>query len=438
MGGAPVNRFVLSFELIDSPLLTICAVIAGLGVIAVIAWAPRRIVPTLLIGVSAGILMYIFAHILEARGLFQGPLPAHAATWATGGIVAVAIGVVGICRRPWGRRVVGVVTVLAGLFAAALGVNTSYGVTHNLAAILGVQALDPASLPAPTATAGDPATLYKNWQPPAGMPSKGSVSALTGDAKIPTGQYAARDASLYLPPAAQVANPPALPLLVFMMGQPGSPDPTNLAKALDAFAAQHNGLAPIAVVVDQLGAADRDPACVDSAKYGAVSTYINQLVPQWAEAKLNIVKDHRYWTIGGFSNGGSCAAVYGAKYPEVWGQMLDIMGNEFPGSEHVDKTVAEVFNGDANAFQATKPSVIMAAAPPGTYTGHLAIFTWGSEDTTYGPGQKANSEAAQAAGFTVVTYVVQGAGHTGEALDASLTYSLPVLAPVLGLAPPAS
>ncbi|MDF2665972.1 MAG: putative esterase [Microbacterium sp.] len=346
-----MNRFLLSFELIDSPLLVICAVVAGLGVLAIILWAPRWIIGTLLIGVAAGIAMYVVAHILEAQGLFQGPLPAHAATWATGGILAVAVGIVGICRRPWGRRVVGVVTVLAGLLTAALGVNASYGVTHNLAAILGVQALDPASLPAPTATAGDPATLYQNWQPPAGMPTQGSVSALTGDAKIPTGQYAARDASLYLPPAAQVANPPALPLLVFMMGQPGSPDPTNLAKALDAFAAQHNGLAPIAVVVDQLGAPDRDPACVDSPKYGAVSTYINELVPKWAESKLNIVKDHRYWTIGGFSNGGSCAAVYGAKYPQVWGQMLDIMGNEFPGSEHVDQTVTDVFGGDLHVGQ---------------------------------------------------------------------------------------
>ncbi len=438
MGGSPVNRFILSFELIDSPFLVICAIIAGLGTLAVIVWAPRRIVSTVLVGIAAGLVMYVVAHVLEAQGVFQGPLPAHAATWASGGIVAVGVGIVGICRRPWGRRVVGVVTVLAGLLTAALGVNAAYGVTHNLAAILGVQALDPASLPAPTATPGDPATLYQTWQPPAGMPSQGSVSALTGDAKIPTGQYAARDASLYLPPAAQVANPPALPFLVFMMGQPGSPDPTNLAKALDAFAAKHNGLAPIAVVVDQLGAPDRDPGCVDSAKYGAVSTYINELVPTWAEAKLNIVKDHRYWTIGGFSNGGSCAAVYGAKYPQVWGQMLDIMGNEFPGSEHVDQTVTDVFGGDANAFQAAKPSVIMGAAPAGTYAGHTAIFTWGSLDTTYGPGQKANSEAAQAAGFTVVTYVVEGAGHTGEALDASLTYSLPVLAPVLGLGPPAS
>lgn len=433
-----MNRFLLSFELIDSPLLIVCAIVAGVGALAVVSWAPRRVVRTLVIGVAAGVVMYIVAHILEAMDLFQGPLPAGAAVWAASGVAAAAVGVVGICRRPWGRRVAGSLTVVAALLAAALGVNTAYGVTHNLAAILGVQALDPAALPAQAAVAGDPATLYETWEPPAGMPTQGALSALSGNAKIPTGQFAARDASLYLPPAAQVANPPALPLLVFMMGQPGSPDPTALAKALDAFASKNRGLAPIAVVVDQLGAPDRDPACVDSAKYGAVSTYINQLVPQWAEKNLNIVKDHRYWTIGGFSNGGSCAAMYGSKYPDVWGQMLDVMGNEFPGSEHVAETVADTYNGDAGAFQANKPSVIMAAAPAGTYTGHLAIFTWGSADTTYGPGQQANSEAAQAAGFTVQTYVVEGAGHTGEALDASLEFAIPALAPTLGLAPPAS
>ncbi|MBT9606414.1 alpha/beta hydrolase-fold protein [Microbacterium sp.] len=431
-------RFVLSFELIDSPLLIVCAVIAALGAVAVIVWPPRRLVRTLVIGLGAGAVLYVVARVLEHFGVFQGPLPSGAGLWAAGGVAAAAVGIVGICRRPWGRRIVGSVTVLASLLAAALGVNASYGVTHNLAAILGVQALDPASLPQQNAAAGDPATLYQTWEPPADMPAKGTVSALTGSTKIPTGQYAARDASLYLPPAAQVANPPALPLLVFMMGQPGSPDPTALAKALDAFASTNKGLAPIAIVVDQLTAPDRDPACVDSAKFGAVATYINQLVPQWAEQNLNIVKDHRYWTIGGFSNGGSCAVMYGAKYPDVWGQMLDVMGNEFPGSEHVDQTVAEVYNGDAAAFHANKPSVIMSSAPAGTYAGHTAIFTWGSLDTTYGPGQLANSQVAQAAGFTVLTHIVEGAGHTGEALDGSLAFAIPALAPTLGLAAPAS
>ena len=433
-----MNRFFLSFELIDSPLLVICVVVAALGILVVVLWPPRRILRAILVGLGAGVVMYVVARVLEHFDVFQGPLPAGADFWAAGGVAAAAVGVVGICRRPWARRIGGVVTVLAALLAAALGVNASYGVTHNLAAILGVQALDPASLPQQDAAAGDPATLYQTWEPPADMPAKGTVSALTGSTRIPTGQYAARDASLYLPPAAQVANPPALPLLVFMMGQPGSPDPTSLAKALDAFAATNKGLAPIAIVVDQLTAPDRDPACVDSSKYGAVATYINQLVPQWAEQNLNIVKDHKYWIIGGFSNGGSCAAVYGTKYPETWGQLLDVMGNEFPGSEHVDQTVADVYGGDAGAFQANKPSVIMAAAAPGTYAGHTAVFTWGSLDTTYGPGQLANSQAAQAAGFTVLTHIVDGAGHTGEALDGSLAYAIPALAPVLGLAAPAS
>lgn len=433
-----MNKFILSFELIDSPLLLISAGVALLGLIAVIAWPHRRVVLTLSIGAAAGVVMFVVAKILEAMDTFQGPLPGTAIWWASGAIAALAVGVVGIFRSPGARRVAGVVTVLSALLAGILGVNTAYGVTHNLAAILGVQALDPASLPQQGAAAGDPSTLYQTWQPPADMPATGSVSALTGSTKIPTGQFAARDASLYLPPAAQVANPPALPLLMFMMGQPGSPDPTPLAKALDAFAAANKGLAPIAIVVDQLSAPDLDPTCVDSAKYGAVATYINQLVPQWAEKNLNIVTDHRYWTIGGFSNGGSCAAMYGARYPDTWGQMLDVMGNEFPGSEHVAQTVADVYNGDAAAFQADKPSVIMGAAPAGTYTGHTAIFTWGSADTIYGPGQLSNSQAADAAGFTTLTYVVEGGGHTGETLDASLAWAIPALAPALGLAAPPS
>lgn len=433
-----MNRFLLSFELIDSPVLAICAAIAALGVLAVIILPRRRLLLSAAIAGAAGIAMFVVTKILESMDTFQGPLPEGAAWWASGAVAAIALGVVGIFRAPWLRRVAGVVTVLAALLAGGLGVNASYGVTHNLAAILGVQALDPATLPAQDAAAGDPATLYQTWTPPADMPAKGSVSALTGATKIPTGQYAARDASLYLPPAALVANPPALPLLVFMMGQPGSPDPTALAKALDAFAAKNNGLAPIAVVVDQLTAPDRDPACVDSAKFGAVSTYINQLVPQWAEKNLNIVTDHRYWTIGGFSNGGSCAALYGSQHPDVWGQMLDVMGNEFPGSEHVGQTVSDVYSGNAAAFQAAKPSVIMGAAAPGTFTDHTAIFTWGSADTVFGPGQLANSQAAKAAGFTTLTYIVEGGGHTGETLDASLAWALPALAPALGLAAPAS
>lgn len=431
-----MNKFILTFELINSPLLVIFSIVAGLAAAGVVIWPQRRIVRTLVIGVAAGLVMYVVALILEAMDSFQGPLPAWAAFWAAMAVGVAAVGVVGIVRRPWPRRALGAIAVVTSLVAGFLGVNAAYGVTHNLAAVLGLQTLDPAVLPKVDDVDGDPATLYQRWQPPADMPTKGVTSALTGDTRIPTGQFGARDAALYLPPAALVANPPALPFLVFMMGQPGSPDIGALAKALDAFAAKNKGLAPIAVVVDQLSHPEKDPACADSSTFGAVATYINQLVPQWASTHLNIVQDKHYWAIGGFSNGGACAAYYGAKYPAVWGQLLDISGNEFPGSEHVAATVKEVYGGDKAAFEAAKPAAIMAAAPRGSYARHTAIFTWGADDKTYGPGQLADSKAAQAAGFTTLTYMVPGAGHTGQALDAGLAYAIPAIAPTLGLAAP--
>ncbi len=231
-------------------------------------------------------------------------------------------------------------------------------------------------------------------------------------------------------------DPPKLPLIVFMMGQPGSPDPTSLAKALDSFAQAHQGLAPIAIVADQTSQGDLDPSCADSATYGEVATYFNTLIPEWASSHLNVTADHRKWVIGGFSNGGSCALKWAGEYPQVWGALLDASGNEYPGSEHVDETTADVFGGDAAAFEAAKPTSIMAAAPPGTYAGHIAIFLWGASDGVFGPGQQRNAFAAQAAGFTTLAHPVPGAGHDGPALDGGLAFAIPVLGPALGLAAP--
>lgn len=433
-----MKEWLLSFELLDSPLLTVTAVLAlALGVIVLLA-PPRRLVLTVVIGVVAAGAMFGVALALSAMNTFDGPLPWPAPLWAAAAAGGTAVGIVGLIRRPWWRRLAGVLVIIVALLAGFLGVNRAYGITHNLAAILGVQAAADAVLPGQSATSDDLSTLYQTWKPPADMPAKGTVGALTGDNRIPSGQYAPRDAAVYLPPAALVADPPKLPLLVFMMGQPGSPDPTNLAQALDAFAAAHQGLAPIAIVADQLGGRDKDPACADSTKYGAVSTYFNELIPQWAPAHLNISTDHRFWIIGGYSNGGSCAITWAAQHPDVWGQLWDISGNEFPGSEHVDQTVKDVFGGNADAFNAAKPSSVMAAAPAGTYDGHTAIFTWGGADSEFGPGQQNNAAAAKAAGFDVVTQTFDGQGHTGAVLDDGLNAAMAAIAPVIGLAPPPS
>ncbi|MDQ1127949.1 alpha/beta hydrolase-fold protein [Microbacterium sp. SORGH_AS_0888] len=428
-----MRQWLLTLELINSPIVWIfvaLAVALALVVVLVRPWRGWRLLIALAVGAIGG---YVAVIGLEALGAFDGPLPGSASIWAAGGFALAAVGVVGAFSRPWWRRALAVVLVLVALVAAGLGVNRSYGLTHTLATILGIQALESAPLPAATASSDDPATLFQTWTPPADMPAKGRVSALSDAERIPDTGFAARDAALYLPPAALVAHPPKLPLIVFMMGQPGTPDPTSLAAALDAFAAAHHGLAPIAIVVDQLGSINADPACHDSDKYGKVSTYINTDVPAYARTHLNIVDDPAYWVIGGYSNGGACAFAYAAQYPQLWGNLMDVSGNEYPGSEHVAKTTQEVFGGDAAAFEAARPTSWLTRNA-GSYGGHAAVFTHGDQDATFGPGQVANAAAAKAAGFTVYETTLPGVNHTGPALDLGLRFAIDSLGPRLGLA----
>ncbi|WDG19013.1 alpha/beta hydrolase [Microbacterium sp. Clip185] len=430
-------QWLLTLELINSPVRWVIWSLVVVLAVAVFVVPPRRIRRLLIAAVAGGIIGYGGALLLEAADVFQGPLPGHAALWIAAGISAIAVGAVAIGLRPWWRRILALLLVVTGALGIGASVNAEYGLTGNLAAILGIQALDSAPLPQATAVRSDPATLYETWKPPADMPSKGRVSALSGEQKIPATGFVARDAALYLPPAALVADPPQLPLLVFMMGQPGTPDPTVLAKSLDAFAAAHDGLAPIAIVADQLGSVNVDPACADSTKYGKVSTYLNVDVPAYAEKHLNIIQDPAYWVIGGYSNGGACALTYGAANPQTWGNLMDISGNEYPGSEHVDKTVTEVFGGDRAAFDAASPASLLAAHA-GAYAGHVAVFTHGGQDAQFGPGQVKNAQRAQAAGFTVLTETIPGEGHTGPVLQKGLDYAIGALAPRLGLAAPAT
>lgn len=427
-----MRHWLLTIELIDSPLLVAVSVAALMAAVALLWPGARRWWRSPAAAGIGAALGSMTAAIAGASGAFPGTSPAPIAAWAGVGAAGLALGVMGLASPPWWRRTAGAIILIASVLAAALGVNASFGLTHNLGAVLGVQTLDAAPLPPITnAPALDPTVLAQTWRPPADMPAEGRVSALSGADAIPADGYAPRDAALYLPPAALGADPPRLPLIVFMMGQPGTPDPTSLAAALNAYARSHQGLAPIAVVVDQLGSISADPACADSARYGAVASYVNDAVPRFALSRLNVLPSPDSWTIAGYSNGGACALAWAAQHPQTWGAMLDISGNEFPGSEHVDRTIAEVYGGDRAAFEAASPAAVLAAQTGG-YDGHLAMFTWGADDAVFGPGQRDNARRAADAGFSVVTTEIPGTGHTGAALDGGLAFAIPALCSWLG------
>jgi S-formylglutathione hydrolase FrmB len=316
---------------------------------------------------------------------------------------------------------------------ATLGINAFYGLHPTLASFLGISLapkvdLDPVQ---PNAPVRHQVPLWESWKPPAELPAEGTTAQVV----IPpqSSGFASRPAGLYLPPAAQVPNPPALPLVVLMMGQPGNPDPQYVAAVLNDYASHHDGLAPIVIVADQLGDPYVDNLCLDSPLHGRPETFINRDVVDWARNHLNIIDDRKYWTIAGYSHGGQCAISFAAKHPSVWGNVLDISGEEYPGAEEPETNLREMFGGSQSAYDAVKPINILKQR---TYPDTDAIFTASTDDPVYLEASRRLGAAARAAGMTVTNYEVPNGGHVIGALNGGLNKGFEVLYPRLGLSRP--
>jgi enterochelin esterase-like enzyme len=414
-------------------------IVYGVAIVLVLILLIRPVTPrwllTAVIGIGAGGVVGVGAYLLaNATGAFGSPLPLEVGLWAGAVLAGVGLAIASMWGTPVWRKVVAAIAIVWFPITGLIGVNAFYGLNPTLGSIFGITSSDPIVIPttAPSPTATPTGPLYETWNPPDGMPAAGQQG--TQVIPAPESGFDARPAGIYLPPAALVDGAPALPLVILMMGYPGNPDQSYVAAVLDEFAAQNKGLAPIVVVADQIGNGG-DPACADSATFGNAETYIKTDVVNWARANLNVIQDPKYWVIAGYSNGGGCAIKYGAQEPDVFKNILDISGEEYPGSEDADAVIDQIYGGDQGAFEASKPVSILASSP-GRYDGVTAVFTVGENDAEFMSAATTVSDAAIAAGMAVTLYIVPGAGHLVDALNGGLQEGFAVLYPVLGLSPP--
>lgn len=368
--------------------------------------------------------------IVDVWDLLPIPITTKMKCWAIALLAGLALVAVNFRGSPRWRKVVAIIAIPVFVAVAGLGVNAEIGLNRTLGSLMGISTIPPIDLPpvAEPDTTDQNVPLWESWKPPADMPATG-VQGITDIPNTKSG-FIARPAGIYLPPAALVSNPPRLPFVLMLMGQPGNPEPKVIAEVLEKFAAVNNGLAPIVVVADQVGPEQNDTLCVDSKKFGKVETYLMKDVVDYARAKLGILEDREYWTIAGYSNGGQCAISLGAKHPDIFGNVLDISGEEYPGAENSAKNLAQVFNGNQAAYDAEKPINIMATRQ---YTDMTAIFTAGSDDAPYVATAKKVAAAAAAAGMDVHYFEVPNGGHTFAALSGGLQLGFEVLYPRLGL-----
>jgi S-formylglutathione hydrolase FrmB len=459
-------------ELADLPLISASTVTAAVAapVVAVVvlelvaratrlrtgarAEAPWRTARALaVVGVAGALgglaLAWLLGDVLDLFGVILSR-PTRAWTAAGGLGLGIAVAEVARSRRavtgvggrtPPGRvaRVVhtGIALLVAPLvvLAAAVGINADIQEYPTLASALGLSRISPldlAAVPAPDPAAGPAAAgpIEGTWSTQGDLPVRGRV----GSVAIPGTRsgFAARDALVYLPPAALVADAPRLPVVVAMSGQPGSPldmvDSGRVDRLLDEYAAAHGGLAPIVVLPDQLGAQGANPMCVDS-PLGDTDTYLSQDVPAWITAHLRVLPGPASWAVLGFSQGGTCAAQLGSAHPDLFGTLVDISGEVAP-SRGPD-TVAAAFGGSAARYAAAAPAAIMASRAP--YADSAAYFCAGEVDQQYRPQVEQVAAAAEAAGMVTRMAPAPGRAHDWGAVNACVRDALPSLGQRLGI-----
>lgn len=377
-------------------------------------------------GVASGVLLGMLAH------LYDDETALGVLAWFGGTGAAAAVAVAGLVvpatgrARRW-RAVLSAAAIPVVVVAGAVGTNIAVGEFANLSAAVALGEFAPITLPSTATGFASAGSLASSWRPPSRLRSTGRI----GTVVIPpaVSGFRSRDALVYLPPAALVARPPRLPVLVLMSGQPGSPQQfavsAQLQRHLDGFARRHRGLAPIVVVADQLGHAESNPMCVDSG-LGASATYLTVDVPHWISRHLNVLSARRDWAIGGFSQGGTCAIQLGAGHPELFGSLLDISGEVAPSRGSDPDTIDSGFGGSASAYAAATPSAVLAKYAP--YPDSVAIFGLGDGDGRFGPGVRMIAARAAAAGMHTHLFVSSGSAHDWRTVDFALENALDVFA----------
>lgn len=431
-------ELVLELNVIDGPLVIALYALAAAVFIYLLGRGPGwawvlTVIVLLIVGAIVGAaLLWIAVTLLDS---FGGPVNEATWWWVPAAFAGSTLAIWNLWYSRWWRKLIAIIAIPLFAATAAIGVNAAYGLSPTLGSMMHISTADPIAIPTPDlGQATDPTEpLYLTWTPPPDLPVKGRIGIVEPGVPNTLSGFPARPAQLYLPPAALVTDAPRLPLVIMMMGQPGDPDASFIGAVLDEYAAEHGGLAPIALVVDQLGDPSEDPLCLDTER-GMAETYVMQDVVPWAKANLNVLQGPRYTTVAGYSNGGECAAYFGSKHPEVFGNLLAISPVEYAGAEQPDEVLSSIFRGDQAAYDAVKPANIMASKAP--YPDTTAIFTVGEDDGAFAPGAERLADAATAAGMHVTFFAIPGADHGVSALNGGLETGFDVLYPRLGLSAP--
>ena len=383
-------------------------------------------------GLVGWFVVWLVTDVFDVFGVALTPVTT---LWTALGFGGVSLAVANLFRSRWWRKVVAIVSIPVFLAAAFCGINADFGAYRNLNDVLGVVPYGALQLHSERGevVAG---TDWKATTAPVAageLPAKGEV----GTVRIPATQsrFPAREAVVYLPPVALTANPPALPVMYALSGQPGAPADMftagGVATAMDAFAAQHDGYAPIVVAADQLGGPGRNPMCVDSRDYGDSATYLLTDVRNWVRSHLRVTSDPAGWSVFGYSQGATCAVQFASGRPDLFGSALASSSELGPTLGDEELTISTGFGGSKQAYEKAQPAAMMKANAP--YRDSVMVLGAGADDAKYSGFARTLYADAERAGIHAELLSSPGTAHDWKTVRYVLAHGFPTIARQLGL-----
>ncbi|WP_098960290.1 alpha/beta hydrolase-fold protein [Pseudonocardia sp. N23] len=417
-------------SLINGWVPIVLLVLGGIALFVLFARGGRASVITIAIAAVLALLTYFLLNwlVLTVFDVLPEPLPGDVRLWIAVGVGVFVLGVGSMVASSVGRKVTAIVCTVVALVTVGSQINVYFEEYPTVGTL--VSSDEPSVFAGSNGlrSASETTPVTTRWK---GTPGKSRVES----APIPgtVSGFTGRPAWIYLPPAYSGPNPPLLPVLILVSGQPGGPQDWivsgRLQELLDGFATAHDGLAPVTVVVDPNGADDANSMCMDS-DIAKADTYLTVDVVNWITKNVGVDSNHAHWTFGGWSFGGTCSIQMATRHPDLFPSFIDLAGEREPAiSADRTQTVQLAFHGDTAAFDALTPLTLLSQK---TYPNSWGFFAAGGDEPTTQQWMTEVSTAAKNAGMTVTTQIVPGQGHSWGVPTATLVPALDFLSPRMG------
>ncbi|TDU84228.1 S-formylglutathione hydrolase FrmB [Kribbella voronezhensis] len=416
---------VLGISLLSGWLPVSMEAAAAVALVAAVIRRDRRWATRRLPFIAGAALVLALGAAAASRPLFgiTDPLPLSVWVWLGMAAAALLVVTIGWPSARWWQSVSGVVALGLACLVCGNSVNQFVGYYPTL----------------------ESAMAALRGRPPAGQitlqqlhGSRLPDAAQTGElvsVDIPSSAatFSPRRELVYLPPVWFRHGHRPLPAVEMIGAEHAAPENWvrigGAVRASNAYAAHHQGRAPILVFVDATESFNNDTECVNG-PHGTAEDYLVKDVPRFVIATFGASRDPRHWGVLGFSMGGTCAIGLTVEHPQTFGHFVDIDGDLGPNVGTKAQTIATLYGGSATAWAAHDPLTVMARH--GHYRDVTGRFVNGSNEHLLIKESKQLAAACHKVAIPAEV-VVQHGSHVWQFAENVFARTLPWLSAQLDL-----